>query len=67
VLVNPLDSAEVAAAIVRLLKEPDLAKRLGQNGSRWVESEMHWTRASDEFQRAMEFIPSSGSNGKGAA
>jgi phosphatidylinositol alpha-1,6-mannosyltransferase len=67
VLVNPLDSAEVAAAIVRLLKEPDLAKRLGQNGRRWVESEMNWTRASDEFQRAMEFIPSSGSNGKGAA
>ena len=46
---------EVAAAIVRLLQEPALADRLGQNGRHWVESEMNWTRAADEFQRAMEF------------
>ena len=31
-LVNPVDTEEVASAIVRLLREPDLAKRLGENG-----------------------------------
>ncbi|MFZ0312877.1 MAG: glycosyltransferase family 4 protein [Candidatus Korobacteraceae bacterium] len=56
-LVNPIASEEVAAAIVRLLQEPALADRLGQNGRHWVESEMNWTRAADEFQRAMDCFP----------
>jgi phosphatidylinositol alpha-1,6-mannosyltransferase len=62
-LVDPLDSAEAAAAIVRLLKEPDLAKRLGETGRRWVENEMNWTRAADEFQRALEAFQSTGPKG----
>jgi len=66
-LVNPVDTQEVASAIVRLLQEPDLAKRLGENGRRWVENEMNWTRAAEQFQRAMEFFPGTGPNGKEAA
>jgi len=66
-LVNPVDAGDVAAAIVRLLREPDLAKRLGHNGRRWVESEMNWTRAAEEFQRAMELFPGTGPNSKEAA
>ena len=57
-LVNPLDTEEVAAAIIKLLREPGVARVLGNNGRKWVQSEMNWTRAADEFQQAMgQFFP----------
>jgi phosphatidyl-myo-inositol dimannoside synthase len=57
-LVNPVDSDEVAAAIVKVLREPWLARVMGENGRKWVESEMNWTRAADEFEQAMtKFFP----------
>jgi hypothetical protein len=31
---------------------------MGENGRAWVESEMNWTRAADEFEQAVErFFP----------
>jgi phosphatidylinositol alpha-1,6-mannosyltransferase len=66
-LVNPNDSEAVAAAILRVLQEPGVAKTLGENGRRWVESEMNWTRAADEFEQAMKkFFPGVSSGGKQA-
>ena len=57
-LLDPCDSDAVAAAIIKVLREPDLASTLGTNGREWVEAEMNWTRAADEFARAMEqFFP----------
>ncbi len=57
-LVNPVDTDEVAAAIVKVLQEPGLARTMGNNGRKWVEREMNWSRAADEFQQAMEqFFP----------
>ncbi len=57
-LVNPDDSEAVAAAIVKILREPGVAKTMGENGRKWVESEMNWTRAADEFEQAMKrFFP----------
>jgi phosphatidylinositol alpha-1,6-mannosyltransferase len=57
-LVNPVDTEEVAAAIIKLLREPDLAKVMGDNGRKWVEIEMNWDRAANEFQQVMEqFFP----------
>ncbi len=53
-LVNPTSVDEVADAIIRLLAEPKLAQSLGKNGRLWVESEMNWGRAAEEFQSAME-------------
>jgi phosphatidyl-myo-inositol dimannoside synthase len=53
-LVNPVDTEEVAAAIIKVLREPGVAHVLANNGRKWVESEMNWARAADEFQRAME-------------
>jgi hypothetical protein len=49
------------------LREPDFAKTLGANGRKWVEAEMNWSRAADEFARAMEkFFPQVFSAGKEA-
>ena len=57
-LVNPVDTEEVADAIIKVLREPGLANVLGNNGRKWVESEMNWNRAADEFQHAIEqFFP----------
>jgi len=57
-LVNPVDSEAVAAAIVKVLREPGLANTMGENGRKWVETEINWTRAADEFERAMKkFFP----------
>lgn len=35
---RPWDESEFAAAIVTLLKDPELAREMGQKGRRWVES-----------------------------
>ena len=57
-LVNPVDAEEVAGAIIKVLREPDVAKVLGNNGRKWVESKMNWGRAANEFEQAMEqFFP----------
>ncbi len=57
-LVNPVDTEEVAAAIIKVLRESGVAREMGDNGRQWVENEMNWTRAADEFQQAMEqFFP----------
>lgn len=57
-LVNPVDSEAVAATIVKVLREPGVANTMGENGRKWVESEMNWTRAADEFEQTMKkFFP----------
>jgi len=66
-LVNPVDSEAVAAAIIKVLQEPGLANAMGGNGRKWVETEMNWTRAADEFEQAMKkFFPPVFSGGKEA-
>lgn len=58
VLVDPVDSEAVADAILSLLRQPDVARIMGENGRRWVESEMNWARAADEFEQALrKFFP----------
>ena len=66
-LVNPVDSEAVAAAIIKVLREAGVANTMGENGRKWVESEMNWTRAADEFEQAMKkFFPPVFSGGKEA-
>ena len=45
-LVDPRSDSEVAEAIIRLLKNPDEARRLGDNGRRRVEDEFTWSRSA---------------------
>lgn len=52
VLVDPLDPGSIADAVIRLMRDPALACRLGENGRSWVESEMNWNRAAGEFRDA---------------
>jgi glycosyltransferase involved in cell wall biosynthesis len=59
--VPPGDSAALAAAIRRILDEPRLAERLGQNGARRVESVFslrQFTNACwDLYAKAMSPVP----------
>jgi len=67
-MVNPVDAEEVATAMLRVLREPGLAKKFGDNGRSWVESVMNWTRAADEFERALgQFFPDDGLRYEGGA
>jgi phosphatidylinositol alpha-1,6-mannosyltransferase len=57
-LVDANDSEAVAAAMVKVLRDPAAAKAMGEDGRAWVESEMNWTRAANEFEEVMkEFFP----------
>jgi phosphatidylinositol alpha-1,6-mannosyltransferase len=57
-LVDPEDNEAVAAAIITVLREPALATSMGAKGREWVEAEMNWSRAGDEFEQAMDkFFP----------
>jgi len=42
IMVDATDPASIAGAILRLLREPDLAARLGANGRRAVETTYNW-------------------------
>ena len=42
-LVDPLDVGEIAEAIVRILKDQELARRLGENGRKRAMKEPDWS------------------------
>lgn len=60
------DPAALAAAIVRLISEPDLAARFGATARARVERELTWDRAAERlesaFQVAVASRPPAGSN-----
>lgn len=49
-LVDPLDAAAVKDAVVKILKDPDLARRLGEYGRQRVENEFDWRRTIAELR-----------------
>jgi phosphatidyl-myo-inositol dimannoside synthase len=48
-LVDPLDPAAIADAVTRLLDEPALAARLGDDGRRRALDELSWPRYTERF------------------
>jgi len=55
-LVDPWDPMDIARAILRLLKDQDLATHLGGNGRRRVEKEMNWTHAAQVVRATLSQI-----------
>ena len=57
-LINPEDAQEFANAIIRLLEAPDLRKKMGENGRRYVVKERSWEsvarRVAEVCQQAAE-------------
>ena len=50
---NPVDVAEIADAIVRLLTDPAFAARLGEHGRRRATGELSWDGYASRFQRLL--------------
>ena len=55
-LVDPHDMDEIAAAIIRLLTDRELAYRLGENGRRRVEQELSWEKVGDRLERYLKQV-----------
>ena len=49
-LVEPDDEEALANSLIRLLKNPDEARRMGENGRRRVETQFTWWHAADKFR-----------------
>ncbi len=52
-LVEPDDEAELAAAMLRLLRDAPLAARLGRNGRQRVRDEASWDHVADQLYEAI--------------
>lgn len=52
-LVNPHDIDEIADAIIRLLRDSELARRIGENSRTRVEKELSWEKVGNQF---IEFL-----------
>jgi phosphatidylinositol alpha-1,6-mannosyltransferase len=55
-LVAPDDLPALTETLARLLADADLRQRLGQNGRRWIESEMNWDRAAHHMRLALSVV-----------
>lgn len=53
-LVEPGDPDSVADALLRVLSDPGLAKYLGENGKKRVESELNWTHFTAKLAAILE-------------
>ncbi len=52
-LVNPDDIDEIAKALLRLIEDPKLAEKLGQNGQERLSSDLTWKRQSDILEKVL--------------
>ncbi len=55
-LVDPHNIDEIASAIIRLLKDRELARRLSENGRRRVEQEFSWEKVGDRLERYLKQV-----------
>ena len=53
-LVDPDNPEDIASAIKRLLTDSNLARRLGDEGRRWAETEMSWEHVAKRMVSAMQ-------------
>lgn len=58
IVVRPRDSRDLANSIVRLLKNPDMIKEMGENGRKLVERRFSWqkiaTQVNDIYQEVLQ-------------
>lgn len=55
-LVDPYDVDAISTAIIRVLTDRALARRLGENGRRRVERELSWDRVGERLERYLESV-----------
>ena len=63
-LVPPDDPPALALALARLLDDGALRQRMGRAGRRWIEREMNWDRAAQQFLSIISTAAAGKSNGQ---
>ena len=66
-LVPPGDAAALAAALVELVADPALRRRMGAHNRRAVEQRFSWSRVGDRLEAAYAEATGGGAGGRGAA
>ena len=56
ILVNPTDIKEIAEAILYLLNNPEIARKMGLNGRMFIEREMNWEKIEEKLLRVYKEI-----------
>ena len=54
ILVNPDKSDDIASAIKRLLIDEELARRVGNEGRRWTETQMSWEQVAERLVNSIQ-------------
>jgi glycosyltransferase involved in cell wall biosynthesis len=54
VLVDPNDSGDIAAAILQLLTDPQLARRMGRAGYEKTQAKFSWDTVTDQVERTYQ-------------
>ena len=54
ILVDPLNAAEIADAVIKILTDPALGAKMGQNGRRRAEQELTWPALLEHYEKAFE-------------
>jgi len=52
-LVNPNEPQDIARALHLLLTDNDLARKLGNEGQKWIETQMSWERVAERLLNAI--------------
>jgi len=55
-LTEPMNSEDLAGKIRTLIKNPDMAERMGRNGRKRVEGRFTWSKVAKEIERVYESI-----------
>ena len=51
IIIKPKDSLALAEAIIKLLENPKLAKKMGENGRRFVENKYSWEQIMERIEQ----------------
>ena len=51
IIIKPKDSKDLAEAIIKILKNPKLAKKMGENGRKLVESKCSWEQIMERIEQ----------------
>ena len=52
IIIKPKDSLALAEAIIKLLGNPKLAKKMGENGKKFVENKYSWEQIMERIEQA---------------
>jgi glycosyltransferase involved in cell wall biosynthesis len=59
ILVEPRDERQLAEAIIRILSNPDLRHRMGEDAMQWIQTELSWRKISAQtiavYEKAIAF------------